>query len=416
MFQQIQYKLLLSYLVVLASILGIFTLAVRVFFTHSLSQQVIEKLRTLGQSAANVEIDDGSQKGESDFPLKELINNHQALQLFDAQGRSINQQGQYILTVPLSHQETIQIQKIGKVLILGVTLPVNSDNGHLIGYVRASQSLEELEQTINKLDWGLGGGVVIALFLSGVGGVWLTKESMKPIEQSFQRLKQFTADASHELRSPLTVIKTNSAVALKYPEGIRPTDVEKLEAIANAANQMTRLTEDLLLLARSDQAHSPKRDTVVVEEILHNLVQLYQPQAESKQINLIKTCHTTSQDLNEKLFVLGDSIELTRAFANLIENAIQYTPKGGTVKVQTSLASQQLYVCVKDTGIGIAPEHIHQVFERFWRASEARSYHSGGSGLGLAIAIAIVQNHGGEITLTSQLGIGSCFTVRLPLS
>jgi signal transduction histidine kinase len=415
-FQQIQYKLLLSYLSVLASILGIFTLAVRIFFTHNLNQQLIEKLRTLGQSAANAEVDDGLQKGESDFPLQELINNHQALQSFDVEGRSIDQQGQYILTLPLSHQESIQTQKIGKVRILGVTLPVKSGNGRVMGYVRVSQSLEELDETINKLDWGLGGGVVIALVLSGVGGVWLTQQSLQPIEQSFQRLKQFTADASHELRSPLTVIKTNIAVALKYPEGIRSTDAEKLEAIANAANQMTRLTEDLLLLARSDQAQIHKRDAVAVEEILDSLVQLYQPQAEFKQIHLLKSFHTKSQQVSQQLFVLGDSIQLTRVFANLIENAIQYTPAQGTIEIKTRLAGQQLYVCVKDTGIGIAPEHLRQVFERFWRASAARSYHSGGSGLGLAIAMAIVQNHGGEITLTSQLGIGSCFTVRLALS
>jgi OmpR-family two-component system manganese-sensing sensor histidine kinase len=415
-FQKIQYKLLLSYLAVLASILGIFTLAVRIFFTHSLNQQLIEKLKTLAQSAANAEMDDGLHKGESDFPLQELIYNHQALQSFDLEGRSIDQQGQYILTLPLSHQESVQIQKIGKVRILAVTLRVKRDNGHLMGYVRASQSLEELDETIHKLDWGLGGGVVIALVLSGVGGVWLTRQSLQPIEQSFQRLKQFTADASHELRSPLTVIKTNVAVALKYREGMRSTDLEKLEAIATAANQMTRLTEDLLLLARTDQAYSPKRDAVPVEEILHNLGKLYQPQAELKQIHLINTFHKTPQHLNGQLFVLGDSIQLTRVFANLIENAIQYTPAEGTVEIKTCLAGQQLYISVIDTGIGIAPKHLDQVFERFWRASAARSYHSGGSGLGLAIAMTIAQNHGGEITLTSQLGIGSCFTVRLPLS
>jgi signal transduction histidine kinase len=238
---------------------------------------------------------------------------------------------------------------------------------------------------------------------------------MQPIEQSFQRLKQFTTDASHELRSPLTVIKTNVAVALKYPEGIRSTDVEKLEAIANATNQMTRLTEDLLLLARSDRPHTTQRDTVLVDEILDNLVKQYQLQAESKQINLIKTYHRTSQHLSRQLCVLGDSTQLTRVFANLIDNAIQYTPQEGTVEIQTNVAGQQVHVYVKDTGIGIAREHLHQIFERFWRVSQARSYHSGGYGLGLAIAKAIVQNHGGEITATSELGIGSCFTVRLPL-
>jgi signal transduction histidine kinase len=414
-FQQIRYKLLLSYLTVLALILGIFAIAVRIFFTHSLNQQLIEKLRTLGQSATNAEVDDGLQKGESDFPFQELINNHQGLQSFDARGRSTAQQGQYILTLPVSNQETIQIQRIGNVRVLGVTLRINSDNGRLLGYVRASQSLEELDETINKLDWGLGGGIVIAVALSGVGGVWLTRQSMQPIEQSFQRLKQFTTDASHELRSPLTVIKTNVAVALKYPEGIRSTDVEKLEAIANATNQMTRLTEDLLLLARSDRPHTTQRDTVLVDEILDNLVKQYQLQAESKQINLIKTYHRTSQHLSRQLCVLGDSTQLTRVFANLIDNAIQYTPQEGTVEIQTNVAGQQVHVYVKDTGIGIAREHLHQIFERFWRVSQARSYHSGGYGLGLAIAKAIVQNHGGEITATSELGIGSCFTVRLPL-
>ena len=407
MFQKIRYQLLLSYLVVLASILVIFAIAVRVFFTHNLRQQLTEKLKTLGQSAANAEVDDGLLKVEDDFPLKELINSHQALQWFDSQGRLVAQQGQYILTLPLSYKETIQVQKTGKVRIQGVTLRVSIDNGRLIGYVRASQSLEELDETINKLDWGLDGGIVISIVLSGVGGVWLTHQAMQPIEQSFQRLKQFTADASHELRTPLTAMKTNVAVALKYPEGMRPTDVEKFEALASAANQMTRLTEDLLLLARSDQAKSPQRDTVPIEEILHNLVQLYQPQAEAKQINFVLTFHGTS-------LVVGDSMQLTRVFGNLIENAVQYTPKGGSVEIQTSRAGQQLYILVKDTGIGIAPEHIDKVFERFWRASEARSYHSGGSGLGLAIAMAIVQNHGGEIALTSQLGVGSCFTVRLP--
>jgi len=390
-------------------LVGIFALAVRVVFTHSISEKFTENLTTLGQSAAaNGEFENGRLKVESDFPVKYLITRHQALQWFDSQGRLVTQQGQYVLTLPLSFNEAVQVQHIGKAHIRGITLPViGSDDARLIGYVRASQSTEEVDETLAKLDWGLGSAVVITLALSSIGGVWLTRKAMQPIEQSFLRLKQFTADASHELRSPLMAITTNAEVALEYPEGLRPKDIKKFKAIASAADQMTRLTEDLLLLARSDQALNPRRESVNLEEVLHNLVELYQPQADAKEINL-------SANLTGHLCVLGDSVQLTRVFANLIENALQYTTQGGTVEIQTMRVGQQLSVKVKDTGIGMTPEQLGQVFERFWRADEARTYRSGGLGLGLAIAQSIVQNHGGTLTVTSQLGVGSCFTVQLP--
>jgi len=408
-FQKTRYEFLLSYLAVFATLLGIFALAVRVVFTCNLSQKIIESLTILGQSAAvEVELDNGRLKVDNDFPLNELIIRHQALQWFDSQGHLVDQQGQDILMLPLSINTDVQTQKTGKVRIRGVTLPViGSKDGRLIGYVRASQSLEEFDETLAQLNWGLGSGVVITLALSSVGGLWLTRKAMQPIEQSFQRLKQFTGDASHELRSPLMAITTNAEVALEYAEGIRSTDAKKFKAIASAADQMTRLTEDLLLLARSDQSIDLRRESVNLEELLHNLVELYQPQAKEEEISL-------SANLIGHLFVLGDSVQLTRVFANLIENALQYTPQGGTVEIQTMRVGQQLYIKVKDTGIGMTPEQLGQVFERFWRADEARTYRSRGCGLGLAIAQSNVQNHGGTITVTSQLGVGSCFTVQLP--
>ncbi len=287
MFQKIRYQLLLYYLAILVSILGIFTVAVRVVFTQSLKKQTVEKLTALGQgAAANIEVENGKIQIRSDFYSQSLINSDQALEWFDIQGNAIAKQGKYILKLPLSRKNTVQIQT-GKKRVEGVTLPViNSDNGQLIGYVRASQSLEEFDENINKLDFGLGGGIVLALVFSSIGGIILTGSAMQPIEESFQRLKQFTADASHELRSPLMAIKSNAAVALKYAEGMRHTDAKKFQAIASAASQMTSLTEDLLLLARTDQILTSKRDIVNLTEILNNLVQLDQSQAQTKQINL----------------------------------------------------------------------------------------------------------------------------------
>uniref|UniRef100_A0A367RVS5 histidine kinase n=1 Tax=Nostoc punctiforme NIES-2108 TaxID=1356359 RepID=A0A367RVS5_NOSPU len=410
MFQRIRYRLLLSYLVVFASLLGIFAIAVRFAFTRSLTEQITDKLTAIGKgAAANVELEKGRLTVESDFRPQDLIASHQALQWFDTQGNLITQQGKNVLTLPFLPNKIVQFQT-GKIPIQAVNVPIiASDNGELVGYVRVSQSLEEFDETLQKLDWGLGGGILITLVLSGIGGILLTRQAMQPIEESFAKLKQFTADASHELRSPLMAIKINAELPLEYPEEIGPKDAEKFQAIASATNQMTRLTEDLLMLARTDRVSNQNRDTLNLTSILENLIQLYKPQAEAKQINL-------KIQLIANLQLIGDSSHLTRLFTNLIENAIYYTPSGGVVEIKTRRIGSHLYINVQDTGMGIAPENINKVFERFWRADRSRAYWLGGSGLGLAIAQTIAQNHGGLISVTSQLEVGSCFTVRLPTS
>ena len=411
MFKKIQHRLLLSYLLVLTSMLGGFAIVVRIVFSRNLTYQLTDKLTALGQgAAANAEYENGRIKLESDFRVQDLNLRRQALQWFDTQGNLVEKQGEDVLKLPLSPTEKVQFQTIGKTSIQSVTLPIiASDDKKMIGYVRASQSLEEFDETLDKLDWGLGGGIIVALVISGVGGVWLTRQAMHPIEESFYILRQFTADASHELRSPLMVIKSNAAVALKYSEGMRETDAEKFQAIASATNQMTHLTEGLLFLARNDKAPNQSKDNINITSILDDLFQLYQPQAVSKQISL-------KSQLNEILYIIGDSMQLTRLFTNLIQNAIHYTSLGGTIEIMASRVGSQINVNVKDTGVGIEPDNLEKVFERFWRADKSRSYNFGGSGLGLSIAQAIAQNHGGLITVTSQLGIGSCFTVRLPAS
>ena len=409
MFQQIQKRLLLSYLLVLATILITFAIAVRIVFARSLYNQVVDKLTALGQGAAtNAEFENHKIKIETDFPIQSLMQKQQGLQWFDLQGRLISQQGTSLINLPFSKHEVEQIQ-VGKPRIQAVTLPIiNSDEGSLIGYVRVSQSLEELDETINQLDWGLSGGIFIALAVSGVGGIWLTRQAMQPIEQSFHRLKQFTTDASHELRSPLMAVKSNAAVALKYPVGMRETDAEKFAAIASATNQMTQLTEDLLFLARNDRIPDKNWQKLNFTVILEELIQLYKPQSVIKQIKL-------QAQITRDLYLLGDGVQLRRLFINLIENALNYTLSGGALEIKTSLNSSYLDIKIQDTGVGIAPEDIDKVFERFWRADRSRSYNSGGSGLGLAIARAIAQNHNGSITVTSTIGKGSCFTVRLPI-
>ncbi|MEY2834210.1 MAG: hypothetical protein RLZZ574_3470, partial [Cyanobacteriota bacterium] len=205
--------------------------------------------------------------------------------------------------------------------------------------------------------------------------------------------------------SPLMAIKTNATVALKYPAGMRESDLEKFSAISNASNQMTQLTENLLLLARTDQSAAIATKPVNLSLILAHLMQLYETQAQQKKL-------VWQGQIEKDLYLLGDETLLKQLFANLLQNALSYSSAGGSITVKASQENSQVLVKVKDTGVGIAPEHLDKIFERFWRVDQSRSYQSGRSGLGLAIVREIVRQHQGTIFVESQLKIGSCFTVR----
>ncbi|MBZ8182432.1 sensor histidine kinase [Oscillatoria salina] len=419
-FQSLRWRLLLSYLTVMAAILGVFAAGVYVFFTRSYYQQMDEKLRTLAQ-AATPSLAEIKQEGNDylervdEVPWRDLFNrDRQSLEWFNSEGTPLASRGQVSLdsqpeTGALTERDTAQTSLIRTYTISVFSDPPNdSSQPSLEGYIRASQSMEALQAAQNQLIWGLGMGGIVALGFVGIGGLWLTKLAIQPVEKSYQQLKQFTADASHELRSPIAAIKTSVDVIRSHPERIHPKDAKKLAAIASASAQMTELVEDLLFLARTDATTVREQTTVSLNEILQDLLQWLEPLATAKGINL-------QADLDLSVSVFGDAAQLNRLFANLLENALQYTPQGG--KVTVSLAKQNRFavVNIKDTGIGISPEQLPYIFDRFWRADKARSRREGGTGLGLAIASAIATQHKGKITVTSQVGVGSCFQLRLPL-
>ncbi|MCY7282373.1 MAG: HAMP domain-containing histidine kinase [Cyanobacteria bacterium CAN_BIN43] len=419
MIRDFGWRLLFAYLTVMAVIFGASAAAVYLFFVHSLYQQVDNRLLTLAQSAApsltTVKLEGGEHlDNRAEIPWQDLFRrNRQSLSWFDEKGKKLAEQGSIQVNLPLR----VGILTLPRDRIRTFTIPVysrqlNQPDLKLEGYIRASESMSEIEDVINWLRWGFGVGGVVALALTGVGGVWLVNESLKPTRQSFEQLKQFTADASHELRSPLTAIKTSIDVILKHPERIHPKDARKLSAIASATNQMIRLVEDLLLLARSTAVNpalsSVQLNPILLDKVLQDLMTLLEPQSQSRKIVL-------RASLTPGLMVLGDTSKLNRLFSNLLENALQYTPQGGTVALTLVRVNRFVIVSIEDTGMGIAPERLKLVFQRFWRADRARSYRSGGQGLGLSIAQAIAQQHDGEITVSSREGVGSCFRVRLPL-
>ena len=423
MFKGLRWRLLLSYLTVMAAILSIFGTGVYVYFSRSLYRQLDKKLLTLAQAAtpylAEVKINGSEYLDQVDeVPWRDIFNrDQQSLEWFNAQGQLLASRGTLILGLPpktgawtlKGTKNAAQIRTFTISVYKDASL-IEENQPSLEGYIRSSQSTEGLEVFQNQLLFGLGMGGTITLGLVGLGGIWLTQKSIEPIEKSFNQLKQFTADASHELRGPLTAIKASVDVMCNHPERIHPKDAKKLAAIANATAQMTYLTEDLLFLARTDATAitDNQRKSVSLDQVLQNLVDLLEPFAQDKEIALHYQCLA-------KACVIGDEGQLSRLFSNLLENALQYTSAGGKVTVRLARSSSTALVSVEDTGIGIASEQIPFVFDRFWRADKARSHRKGGTGLGLAIAQAIAQRHRGKITVTSKANVGTRFQVRLPL-
>jgi len=407
-FKSIRDRLLLSYLLVLVAVLGSFALAVRITFVRSLNQQLLARLDTLATAAA-LELEIDEDNGEIEVDEDTNINSNQAAQWFDVDGELLAEQGEPTLSLPLEmidHHQQVQQQPFPAA---GLTRAVDDlETEEFIGYVRVSESTAEFNGTLRRFDQGLGGGIALALGLSTLGGLWLTRQAMQPIEQSFDRLQRFTADASHELRSPLMAIRANTEVALKYPEAIRAGDRDKFTAIQSAATQMTSLTEDLLLLARLDKTKQVQREAMTLASLIEPLIALYQAQAGDQDIQL------TAQIHHGEAMVRGDRIQLTRLLTNLLDNALRYTPEQGEIVILTEQTGDRIQIQVKDDGIGMTAEQQAQVFERFWQADQARTYQNKGAGLGLAIALAIAQSHGGSLSVTSQPNQGACFTLKLP--
>jgi two-component system, OmpR family, manganese sensing sensor histidine kinase len=416
-FDRIKLRLSLTYLVVIGMILAVFAVGVRVLYYQVLHQKIIEELNLVAESVIdNIELDEDRLTFD-----QELIDHHQThlkipvltpehnLELFDRQGRLLNKLSKISSDLPFSFDNFEQVLS-GKSRFQYVTVPlIESDTELAVGYIRVSESLAPVDASINKLDLGLFSGIILTLIISSGGAIWLTRQAIKPAENSFQQLQQFTADASHELRSPLMAIMSNVGVALKYPQGIRAGDIAKFQSIASATNQMRRLIEDLLWLARNNGGADRSRTKVVdLSKILANTIEIHKLIADDKQIKI-------KDQIAKDSILLGDDLELQRVFNNLLENAIFYNQIGGSISIELIQERRFILVTISDTGIGIDTEHLPKIFDRFWRADTSRTQWEGGSGLGLAIVKDIITRHQGRIKVTSEKNVGSCFIIQLPI-
>ncbi|MEM9482184.1 MAG: HAMP domain-containing sensor histidine kinase [Cyanobacteria bacterium P01_F01_bin.116] len=287
---------------------------------------------------------------------------------------------------------------------------VQIDN-QILGYLRVSHPWFEVSKPSRQLviDLSIWSGLVI--LATGTIGWLLSGLAMAPVRQSYQQLKQFTADASHELRNPIAVIQTNVQVALS--EADAAFQHSQLQVVERLTRRLGRLVDNLLFLARQDGGLTPMQwDDLDLHKLLSEVVEEQELVAQSRGLSLIY-CPAEAET---GFYLMGDRDQLMRLFTNLISNAIQYTPKGTvTVTLENAQGQDAYQVTVCDTGIGIATEQQSQVFDRFYRVDKARSRRDGtGSGLGLAIAKAIIINHQGQIQLESQSGKGTIVIATLP--
>jgi len=267
----------------------------------------------------------------------------------------------------------------------------------------------ELEDRYAALIATFGAAAAAALLLVVAGGWFLVRKSTAPVELSIDHMRRFMADAAHELRTPLTVLRSRAEIALQQSRGASEYE-DALRGIETEAKRLGTIVEDLLILARADAGERPiARERVFLDDLTLDAAGTARVVAQAKGVQL---------DVGdfEEAPVEGDPTLLRQLVMILLDNAVKFTASGGHVRVSVNAPNERPQLIVEDSGIGIAPDQLPHVFERFYRGDPARTRANGngadGAGLGLSIAKWIADVHHGHIGLSSEPGHGTTVTVR----
>ena len=415
MFQTTRRRLALWYAAVTGILLLLFAIGVYTYVRNTLVERVDDTLNHVVEIVERSLIidDSGRVNIEASFRNSEEASEDDRIDLewFGPEGNlqwtTFSKSPKVPLHVNPDGETIIPPQGLA---IRQITQRINAGS-QLLGYLRVSHPWFEVSKPSRQLIIDLGVGITAMIATVAGIGWFLSGLAMAPIRTSYQQLKQFTADASHELRNPIAVIQTNVQVALADPD--EQFQRTQLEVIERLTRRLGRLVDDLLFIARQESGLIPVRqEPIELVSLIGDVVE------EQQAIALGKSLTLTYTHPQNNLLIKGDRDQLIRLLTNLVANAIQYTSTG-TISVALTTSMQQATITITDTGIGIPSEDLSYIFNRFYRVDPARSRSAGGSGLGLAIAKIIAENHHGQITLTSQSDLtqsnhGTIATVVLP--
>lgn len=478
-FRSLRFKLTVWYVLILGILLISFSSFLYFTLSKSLYRDVDNKLRSLAELIASESASPLSKFGfgnidqtlEATMNLKPIGKFIQVLDESGQIGRKSDNLKNVQLPISLNALKNASkgimtfetSQSLSNTPLRIVTLPV-TENNHIARIVQVASSLEDVDDALNTLFIILMITVPSVLIVASLGGQFLANKALKPVDhitqtarmitsqnlnqrikvpkvkdeisrlvetfnemisrldQSFQQIKQFTADVSHELKTPLTILKGEVEVTLR-----KKRESHEYEQILNSnleeINRVSQIVDDLLLLAKADlgEVRLNKKDMNLTETL--NEI--------ATQVNILaqhKNIRVETMNHEEDVHIFADPLRMRELLLNLIENGIKYTEDGGSVRIallkeskpsvpenHSQQETEFVKIIVSDTGIGIAKEDQERVFNRFFRADKARSRELGGSGLGLSICKWIVEAHRGEIAVESDLGKGSSFIVKLPL-
>jgi heavy metal sensor kinase len=458
--RSVRLRLTLWYVLLLAITLAAFSAGVYVVLRHNLYDNLDDSIR----NRANTFLDVVSY--ESDRPtLAGRVSSDDPnagesfVRVFDASGGVTFDNSAAAGDAPidplavdraLRGESGVRTVTVGDEPMRVRTFAIRRD-GSIAGVLEVGQSQGDLTDTLRALLLILAVAYPVTLAVASLGGVFLAGRALSPIDRltglarrisaedlsqrldlklpddevgrlartfnemiarlddAFRRQRDFTADASHELRTPLTAIKGQVEVALGKPRDVASYR-EVLQTVNEEVDRLIRMVGSLLTLARADAGQIPiASEPVNLGDLIAAVVDQVRPVAEERELTLgVAPGPAVTLHADEDL--------LLQLVLNLLDNAVKYTPPGGTVTAGWGTDGERTELWVRDSGIGIAEEASERVFDRFYRVDKARSRTEGGVGLGLSICRWIAEAHGGSISIRSALGQGTVFTVSLPLN
>lgn len=448
---KIRTRLTIMYTAVLTLLLVLMFITVYWFFSRSLYESEGQRIEEYADYVAD-EIDWEDGRVEVDLLDDDIedISRECLISVYTLEGELLdaNHETAWLGDIPRRDGE---VQKVDRGLYWQIYDMRVKEDGKEIAWLRLAMPLEDTLATLGHLRTIFFWGVPISLFLSILSGLWITRRALAPIqkitqtaceiekgdlskrlgfseggdeiaelaatfdqmldglEAAFNREKQFTSDASHELRTPIAVIMAHAEEALEDEDATEESYQQALEVIGEKARDMQRMLSQLLMLARGyEQSRSSEMDPLDLDMMVADIAEEMRPQADEKNIRI-------EVEAEEGIAMEGDLMLLTRMLMNLMDNAIKYGRENGRVLVELRREAagkdgRDILLAVSDDGQGIPGEDLPHIFDRFYRSDRARS--GDGFGLGLSIVKWIVELHGGRIAVDSAEGVGTRFTLH----